>query len=404
MKKVACIVKGYPRLSETFIAQEILALEQAGVDIIIYSLRHPTDSSVHPVHEKIKARVHYLPEYLYQHPVKVTTALLKALFNKQFYKVLPKFLKDLARDLSPNRIRRFGQALVLAQEIKPDREWLYVHFLHTPASVARYASYMTQLPWSCSAHAKDIWTSKDWDSREKLAELKWLVTCTRSNTEHLKALSPDPNKVSLLYHGLDLSRFPEATAFDNIDGSDASRPVQIISVGRTVSKKGYDVLLNALAALPDNIHWSFTHIGGGPLLDNLREQAKALKIDHKINWLGAQNFKQVIKHYQAADIFVLASRISKDGDRDGLPNVLMEAMTQKLACIASDISGIPELITDRKNGLLVEPEKPKQLSAALIELIESPQLRQKLGEKGHETVVNKFSLETNIQNLIERFK
>jgi hypothetical protein len=163
MKKIACIVKGYPRLSETFIAQEILALEQAGVDIIIYSLRHPTDKVTHPVHGKIGAKVHYLPEYLYQHPKRVFTALLRLLFVGRFYKLFFISLKDLIRDFTPNRGRRFGQALVLAREIAPDRDWLYVHFLHTPASVARYASILTGLPWSCSAHAKDVWTTAKWD-------------------------------------------------------------------------------------------------------------------------------------------------------------------------------------------------------------------------------------------------
>ncbi len=404
MKKIACIVKGYPRLSETFIAQEILALEQAGVDIIIYSLRHPTDTTVHPVHKKIRAKVHYLPEYLYQHPIRVGKALFKSLFNKHFYTVFPKFIKDLLRDLTPNRIRRFGQALVLFNEIEADREWLYVHFLHTPASVARYASYLTELPWSCSAHAKDIWTSKDWDSREKLAEMKWLVTCTRSNTEHLKALIPQQSKVTLLYHGLDLSRFPTPVSFSGIDGTDHNKPVRIVSVGRAVSKKGYDVLLNALAQLPKQLSWTFTHIGGGPLLDDLKAQASNLQLKDNIEWLGAQNFEQVIMHYQAADMFVLASRIDKNGDRDGLPNVLMEAMTQKLACIASNISGIPELITDRENGILIEPEDTEALSKNMAELIQSPELRQQLGETGYKTVTEKFSLEANIQTLIDRFR
>ena len=345
-----------------------------------------------------------MPEYLYQHPIRITSALIRALFNKQFYIVLPKFLKDLARDLTPNRIRRFGQALVLAQEIEPDRQWLYVHFLHTPASVVRYTSYLNKLPWSCSAHAKDIWTSEDWEIREKLVELEWLVTCTKSNTSHLKALSHNPDKVSLLYHGLDLSRFPQTTAFNHTSGADAGNPVQLVSVGRAVSKKGYDVLLKALAKLPNNLHWQFTHIGGGSLLDELKAQARDLKIDDKIKWLGAQNFEQVLTHYQAADIFVLASRIDKDGDRDGLPNVLMEAMTQRLACVASNISGIPELIINRENGILVEPDQAEQLSNALNELAESPEFRKTLGENGYKTVTEKFSLEANIENLIERFK
>ena len=404
MKKIACIVKGYPRLSETFIAQEIYALEQAGVDIIIYSLRHPTDPSVHPIHEKISAKVHYLPEYLYQHPLRFLTALFKSLFKPVFYSVLAAFVRDFTRDFTPNRGRRFGQALVLANEIEADREWIYVHFLHTPASVAAYTSKLVKLPWSCSAHAKDIWTSAQWDLREKLADLRWLVTCTQSNVDFLKDLSPIPEKVSLLYHGLDLSRFPQPTGSSAANGEDASQPVTLISVGRTVNKKGYDILLNALSRLDKRLHWRFIHIGGGPLLDRLKAQARSLAINDRINWMGAQSFETVIESYQSADLFVLASRIDSDGDRDGLPNVLMEAMSQGLPCIATNISGIPEIISNRTNGILVTPENPEELTRAITELIESPNLRGQLGNNGYKTVSGKFSLDKNIQQLVNRFK
>ncbi len=404
MKKIACIVKGYPRLSETFIAQEIHALEQAGVDIVIYSLRQPTDPSVHPIHEKIKARVHYLPEYLYLHPLRFIAALFKSLFKPAFYSLLPAFVKDLSRDFTSNRGRRFGQALVLASEIQADREWIYVHFLHTPASVACYTSKLVKLPWSCSAHAKDIWTSAQWELREKLADLSWLVTCTQSNVEYLKGLSSQPEKVTLLYHGLDLSRFPEPVPAYWVNGKDSSQPATLISVGRAVNKKGYDILLNALSRLDKTLHWRFIHIGGGPLLDELKTQARALAINNRINWMGAQSFDSVIESYQAADLFVLASRIDSDGDRDGLPNVLMEAMSQGLPCIATRVSGIPEIISDRINGILVAPENPAALSAAIAELIESPGLRAELGNRGYQTLSGKFSLEKNIQLLVNRFK
>ena len=403
MKKIACIVKGYPRLSETFIAQEIHALEQAGIDIVIYSLRHPTDLSVHPINEKIKARVHYLPEYLYQHPVRFFSALFKALFKPSFYPLLAGFIKDLSRDFTPNRGRRFGQALVLANEIEADRQWLYVHFLHTPASVAAYTSKLVKLPWSCSAHAKDIWTSPHWDLSEKLADLEWLVTCTQANVDFLRGLANDTEKVSLLYHGLDLTRFPEPSGSSAADGKDADQPVTLISVGRAVNKKGYDILLNALARLDDTLNWRLIHIGGGPLLEQLKTQARELAIDNHIAWLGAQNFESVIKNYQSADLFVLASRIDKDGDRDGLPNVLMEAMSQGLPCLATNISGIPEILSNRENGIMVAPENPEQLTAALSELIQSPDLRKQLGKSGYQTVSMDFSLDKNIQKLINRF-
>ena len=404
MKKIACIVKGYPRLSETFIAQEIHALEQAGIDIVIYSLRHPTDLSIHPIHKKINARIRYLPEYLYQHPYRCIRALFTALFNPAFYGAFWGFIKDLRRDFTTNRGRRFGQALVLANEIEADRQWIYVHFLHTPASVAAYTSKLVNLPWSCSAHAKDIWTSAHWDLREKLDELQWLVTCTQSNVDFLGKLSNQPEKVTLLYHGLDLSRFPAPSIASDANGKDPDKVVSLISVGRAVNKKGYDVLLQALSKLDRLLNWKMIHIGGGPLLEELKEQARDLSIDSRIKWLGAQNFESVIKCYQDADLFVLASRIDEDGDRDGLPNVLMEAMSQALPCIATNISGIPELITNRKNGIMVEPESAEELSLVISELIQSPKLRAQLGNKGYLTVSENFSLDKNIQQLINRFK
>jgi len=164
--RVAFVLKGYPRLSETFIAQEIAALEKRGLDILIVSLRRPTDGALHPVHREIKAEVLYLPEYLLLEPIRVVRAFFK---TKNIGKAAKVWLKDLLRDPTPNRIRRFGQALVLAAEAPKDITRLHAHFLHTPASVARYAALLRGLPWSGSAHAKDIWTIPEWEKREKLA-------------------------------------------------------------------------------------------------------------------------------------------------------------------------------------------------------------------------------------------
>jgi glycosyltransferase involved in cell wall biosynthesis len=132
--------------------------------------------------------------------------------------------------------------------------------------------------------------------------------------------------------------------------------VRIVSVGRAVLKKGFDTLLEALALLPDELNWQFDHIGGGELLEQLKAQADRLGIAGRISWHGAQPQERVIALYREADIFVLPSRIAPDGDRDGLPNVLVEAASQRLACLSTTISGIPELIEDGRHGVLVEPE------------------------------------------------
>lgn len=400
---VAFVLKGYPRLSETFIAQEIRALEKRGLDIRLYSLRHPTEKERHPVHGEIAAPVVYLPEYLHHEPARVARAW-RALRHAPGYAAARRcWLKDLRRERSRNRVRRFGQALVLAHELAPDITHLHAHFLHTPTSVTRYAALLRGLRWSCSAHAKDIWTSPRWEKSEKLAECAWAVTCTRANFDHLSALAPD-GRVQLTYHGLDLTRFPPPpTARAARDGTAAKDPVIILSVGRAVEKKGHDDLLAALARLPDRLQWRFELIGGGPLQHRLKAQAERLGVARRCIFHGPVAQAAVLDAYRRADLFALMSRQAADGDRDGLPNVLMEAQSQALAVMATEISAIPELITTERNGVLVAPGDIDGAAAALERLIADAALRDRLGNAGRRVVHEQFSLEPCIESLARRF-
>jgi glycosyltransferase involved in cell wall biosynthesis len=402
---VAIILKGYPRLSETFIAQEIRALELRGFRICLFSLRHPTDPAIHPIHAEIEARVNYLPEYIIDDIPRVISAWWQVRKLPGYRQAKHMFVRDLRRDFSINRIRRFAQAMVLAHDMPTSVRHYYVHFMHTPASVTYYASLVNQKPWSISAHAKDIWTIEDWEKREKISSARWVVTCTAVNAEHLRKLSDRADKVTLLYHGLDFKRFPvNNTKTEFRDGSDVRAPVRLISVGRAVDKKGYRYLLEALTALPQDIHWEFTHIGGGELLDELRDDAKTRGLSDRVNWLGGLPQTEVLVHYRQADLFVLPSIISSDGDRDGLPNVLMEAQSQRLACLSTDISGIPELIDHAKTGWLVAEKNSAALRDALVKLITEPELRSKLAEAGMRKVKHHFSLDYGIDQLVEKLK
>ncbi len=403
---VLFILKGYPRLSETFIAQEVRALEARGLDIRIASLRHPTDRMVHPIHREIRAPIAYLPEYLYQESLRVLRAWRHGRRLPSYRAARQAWLRDLRRDPTPNRVRRFGQALVLAHELPHDVAWLHAHFIHTPASVARYASLLTSLPWSCSAHAKDIWMTPAWEKREKLAAAAWVVTCTAQGRDHLAALAPTADRVQLLYHGLDFRRFgaPEvAPAARKRDGTDPADPLVILSVGRAVEKKGLAVLIEALAKLPPTLAWRFRHIGGGPLLPMLKARAQELGIADRIEWLGAQPQDVVLQRYREADLFVLASRIAADGDRDGLPNVLMEAQSQRLAVIATHAGAIPELIESEATGLLVEPDDVDALADSMRRLIADPARRAALANAGFERLRRQFSFEIWIDALAGRF-
>jgi len=401
--RVAFVLKGYPRLSETFIAQEIAALERRGLQILIVSLRRPTDARRHPVHDEIRAALLYLPEYLYQEPLRVFRSWIRLRKSKNFREARNTWLRDLARDPTPNRIRRFGQALVLANELPTDVNRLHAHFLHTPASVTRYAALMRGVAWTGSAHAKDIWTTPEWEKREKLASCEWLVTCTAANLAHLEALAP-PGRVELVYHGLDFSRFsPQGKNSSGRDGRNPAEPVIILSVGRLVEKKGTDVLLEALARLPATVYWRLVHAGGGPLKGMLEARARALGIAARVEWRGARTQTELLAEYRAADLFALASRVARDGDRDGLPNVLAEAQSQGLASVATRVSGIPELIEHGRTGMLVAPGSPEELAHALGELIADPVRRRALGEAGRHRVSERFGLEKNIARLAHRF-
>lgn len=393
---VAFVLKGYPRLSETFIAQEIAALERLGLDIRIVSLRRPADARRHPVHDEIRAPLLYLPEYLLLEPFRVFRAWRKVRRFSSYPDVFSLWRRDLHRDPTPNRIRRFGQALVLAAELPPGVTRLHAHFLHTPASVARYAARLLGLPWSASAHAKDVWTTPEWEKREKLADCEWLVTCSEVNREHLARLAP-PGKVELVYHGLDLARFPRKMRKEV-----ESRPLVILSVCRLVEKKGVDLLLEALARIP-HLDWRFVHVGGGPLRKNLERKAKALGIAGRVTWRGPLAQRELLEVYRHSDIFALASRVARDGDRDGLPNVLMEAQTQGLACVATRCSAIGELVRDGATGVLVAQNDAPGLAAALAALIADPQRRRALGEAGEARVRATFALEPNLERLARKF-
>ena len=356
-------------------------------------------TAIHPIHEEITAPRHYLPEYLHDEPLRVLRALFSAMRMPRFWYAARIWTGDFRRDFSLNRIRRFGQAAVLATELPDQTRFLYAHFLHTPASVARYTALIRGIGWGFSAHAKDIWTIPDWEKREKIAECRFGVTCTGTGAEHLRALDPIGGKVALVYHGLDLGRFPPPP-----DIRPATNRFTLLSVGRLVPKKGYGDLLEALNRLPAELDWRFVHIGGGELKKGIEARAKRLQIDHRIEWQGKRDQTDVIAAMRAADLFVLPSKIADDGDRDGLPNVLMEAASQKLPILTTDVSAIPEFITNGEHGALVPPGDPEALTQAIVELAADPDRRAAMAEHAYARLIESFGMESGIEMIDTRLR
>ena len=350
---VAFVLKGYPRLSETFIAQEIRELEHRGLDIRLYSMRLPTDPAVHPVHREIAAPVTYLPEYLHRSAAARTARLAHgaAAAGLRGWHARA-WLRDLRRDPTRNRLRRFGQAMVLAAELPAEIGWLHAHFLHTPASVARYAARLRKLPWSASAHAKDVWTTPDVGEAGEARRLPLAGHLHRGQRRSSggararagagRAALPRPR-----LHPLPARRRPSGP---RRDGSDPSDPAIVLSVGRAVEKKGYAVLLDALARLPPELAWRLVHIGGGPLLDELQRRGADRWLSPIASTGSAPGRSRTCCRPTGRPICSCSPAASpSDGDRDGLPNVLMEAQSQGLACISTTVSAIPELIDRRRD-------------------------------------------------------
>ncbi|MDF1727474.1 MAG: glycosyltransferase family 4 protein [Sulfitobacter sp.] len=399
---LAVVVKGWPRLSETFIAQELVALEEAGLDFEIWSLRHPTDLKRHPLHDRLQAPVRYLPEYLRDEPERVARSMGRAADLQGFAAAAAAYAADLARDDTANRRRRWGQACVMAAEMPAGVEGLYAHFLHTPSSVARYAAILRGLPWSFSAHAKDIWTSPDWELTEKLSGAhfgaQFGATCTGSGAAHLRGLADTASRVDLVYHGLDMERFPDPP---DRDIRDPSGPFHMLSVGRLVEKKGFDRLIAALALLPVELDWHWTHIGGGGLEGALRAAAERAGIAPRISWRGACDQPEVIEAMRAADLFVLPSRIASDGDRDGLPNVLMEAASQLLPILTTPVSAIPEFITHGTHGWLSEDD-PADLAKAMQNFATDPGMSARMAKAARARLTSEFLMAPGIAHLKQR--
>ena len=398
VSRVGFVLKGYPRISETFIAQEIRGLEERGFDIVIYSMRPPREAERHPIVDEIKAPVVYLPERLSDDPARVARACLRWIASGSFWSTLMHAVRSAGSTLSLEPLQRWGQGVVLAADSADDCDRLHAHFLHSPALVCEVASKLRKLPWTCSAHAKDIWTLPQSEVRRKLAMLDGIVTCTRDGALYLRSLAPDPDRVHLVHHGIDLKRFSAAPrpAPDNAS-------VRLLSVGRAVEKKGYDLLLDALAGFPADIDWTWHLIGDGDALPALQDQADRLGVSDRCTFAGAQPQSAVLEAYRSSDVFVLPSRVLKSGDRDGLPNVIMEAMSQKLPIVASDLPGIREAVESGVSGMLVAADQVDDLRDALLELIHSDNLRTDLGRAGAQYVTAHFSHERGLDALVNFF-
>lgn len=398
---VGYVLRMFPQASETFVANEVLELEQLGLPVRIYSYRRPREAVRHDVVRRIRAPVTYLPDPLWRHPlvlVRAHRALYRrgpARYRGAFRYALRSFLRE--RDLDV--WRRFTQAGYLATLIARDGVTrLHAHFAHGATHVALLTAMFLDLPFGFSAHARDIYTAKRSLLCEKIAAARYVVTCTEANRSHLRDLAgaDHRDKIVLAYHGVNLAKF--APAHDVVR---AESPV-VLAVGRLVEKKGFPHLLRACRLLLDRGRaFRCVIIGEGPERAQLEAQVRSLGLDDVVTLPGACTQEELVDDYHRATLVALPCRVLRNGDRDGIPNVLVEAMAAGLPVVSTAVSGIPELIESGENGLLVPEGDDAALAAAIELLLQDGALRARLARNARATVEQHFDSAANARGLLD---
>ena len=400
--RFAYLLKRFPRLSETFVLNEMLELQRQGVELRIYALMDPLEKQAHPEAARLRAHIVYLHDP--RRRLRSWSRLLGGAFLQGVSHPLGALrvvwaLCSVHRSLPS--LRHAIEGLWLARDLRRNGvDHLHAHFIHSPAAVAYLAFLAAGPPFSVTAHAKDLYTTLPRNLRIRARAARFVITCTRFNAAHLEGLlsqslpgaPPKGNGIHVLYHGTDLKRFrPDRS------GVEADR---ILSVGRLVSKKGFEDLVDALALIDTKgLRVRADVYGGGPLRDELEVRANRSGLEGRLIFHGARLQDEIIAAYRRAAVFVLAPVVTGDGDRDGIPNVLVEAMASGVPVVATRISGIPELITDGIDGLLVREHDPAALAGAIERLLRDPGLAARLGRAGRVRVERDFDLVANTRRL-----
>lgn len=373
--RIGYVAKVFPRLSETFIVTELLAHEQAGLDIEVFSLRPSSDRGAHAAHGRLRAPITDIPEDV------TLGCLLDELARDPLG--LAESLAE-ARDEHPREVL---QALRLAALVRERGiGHLHAHFANVAATVTRMAARLAGVPYSITAHAKDIFHEDVCleQLRRVLADAAAVVTVSDFNVAHLRSVCPAATaRLHRVYNGLDLARFPFRPP--------ATRPPRIVGVGRLVEKKGFGDLVAACALLAaEGRRFECRIVGGGALEAELRSTAGRLGLEHVVTFTGPVSQETVREEIAGAAAFAAPCVVGADGNRDGLPTVLLEAMALGTPCVATDVTGIPEVLLDGRTGLAVAQHDPAGLAAALGRLLDDADLRTGLASAARTLIEERF--------------
>lgn len=390
--RVGYVVKRYPRYSETFIVNEILAHEAAGLDVEIFSLRPPCDTHFQDRIARVRAPVRYLA-------VESTRAAGLWRTLGRAAEILPDVWQAVGAARHED-ISLVHQALLLACHMH-DRgiTHLHAHFATEATTVARLAARFAGATYSFTAHAKDIYheDASFEDRRDKLQDAAGVVTVSDYNLRYLReTFGAAALRVRRIYNGLELDEFSYKPPRD--------RAPLIVAVGRLVEKKGFDDLVQACALLADaGTEFRCRIIGTGELEQDLRRRIRELGLEDRVEMLGPRPQAEVIRLVQEAAVFAAPCVVGRDGNRDGLPTVLLEAMALGTPCVSTDVTGIPEIIRDSETGAIVAQRDPASLAGAVGRLLADPPLRIRLAEQARGLVEREFDIHRNAAAIREMF-
>lgn len=391
MPRVAYVLKRFPRYSETFIVNEILAHEAAGLPLEIFSLRPPTDTHFSEQVECVKAPVTYMPSE--GKAADFWTALEEA------NEVFPTFRSFLRMAREEDALVGFQAMMIACAARQRGITHLHAHFATAATAAARLAAHLAGITYSFTAHAKDIYHDdvRPGDLARKLRDAASVVTVSDYNVAHLRAtFGPSAANAFRVYNGLHLAAFPFAAP--------AERPRRIVGVGRLVEKKGFPDLIDACAVLASRRQsFDCQIIGDGELRNELQARVAHHGLDGRVELLGARPQSEVTRAVQQAAALAAPCVVGGDGNRDGLPTVLLEAMALGTPCVATPVTGIPEIIRDGDTGLIVPERDPEALADALQRLLDGPALRVRLAMAARRLIESQFDIDRNAARVRELF-
>ncbi len=394
---IAYVVKMFPRFSETFVLAEILELERRGRRVEVVSLRKPDDGRFHEDLARLRAGVRYLPEHFRCKPLRYLASHLRAARRTP-----GRYLRAIALVLAhlPASWEAFLRAPLVAEEAAAAGcARLHAHFASLPAATALFASVLSGLPFTFTAHAKDIY-HRDRSRRlvrTLLLRAQAAVTVSEFNVHYLEGLAGPAlpaGRVVRIYNGVDLEAFRPAPP-----GEDGGPPV-ILAVGRLVEKKGFEFLVGACSILRErDVAFRCEIVGKGSLEGALRARIASLGLAKHVRLAGALPRGEVARRLQEAAVLAVPCVVGKDGNRDGLPTVILEAMASAVPVVATDVTGIPEAVEDHVTGRVVEPGSAAALASALQEVLRDEEMRAAMGRAARARAERVFDLRWNVGQL-----